>query len=273
MSGRVRRTGSEGQHLSGLSLRLHAVARSLDAQLQELARSYGVEQVELRRSDRRRRSVSAFRENGTLVFSAPSRISATELLELASDLLRRVLAKERAHSTDDELQRRAAALASTYLPSHLPAPASVRWTNARATWGSCVSADRTISISRALMGMPDWVLDYVLVHELAHLLEANHGRRFYELVSRYPRWEQARAFLDGVSWQARSAGAVPSSEDADLAVDGNPPSTSPVEPLSGNLGGSTATPPASSDSGLKHSPGMGVQQVPQPGDLFDFTAD
>ena len=54
-------------------------------------------------------------------------------------------------------------------------PASVRWvTNQNARWGSCTPGDRTIRLSDRLQQMPGWVVDYVLVHELAHLLEAGH---------------------------------------------------------------------------------------------------
>jgi predicted metal-dependent hydrolase len=48
--------------------------------------------------------------------------------------------------------------------------------------------------------MPGWVVDYVLLHELAHLVEASHGPEFWALLAPYPDLARARAFLDGVAW-------------------------------------------------------------------------
>jgi predicted metal-dependent hydrolase len=59
--------------------------------------------------------------------------------------------------------------------------------------------DRTIRLSNRLQGMPSWVVDYVLVHELAHLLVPGHGPDFWALVDVFPRTERARGYLEGVS--------------------------------------------------------------------------
>ena len=83
-------------------------------------------------------------------------------------------------------------------------PASVRWvTNQNARWGSCTPGDRTIRLSDRLQQMPGWVVDYVLVHELAHLLEAGHTPEFWAWVDRYPRAEKAKGYLEGYSTAAR----------------------------------------------------------------------
>lgn len=75
---------------------------------------------------------------------------------------------------------------------------SVTWVdNQRTRWGSCTPADRTIRLSTRLRGMPRWVTDYVILHELAHLIERGHGPRFWALLESYPRTERARGFLDG----------------------------------------------------------------------------
>jgi hypothetical protein len=101
----------------------------------------------------------------------------------------------------------------------LAEPASVRWVdNQHRRWGSCTPADRSIRLSSRLRSMPEYVVDYVLVHELVHLLEPGHGERFWDLVGRYPRAERARGFLEGVE-QASSAGSAAAGEPSGDVVD------------------------------------------------------
>ncbi len=99
---------------------------------------------------------------------------------------------------DTELVARAEWLSEQYLGGRAR-PASVRWvTNQNTRWGSCTPAEGSIRLSHRLKGMPEYVVDYVLVHELAHLLVPGHGRRFWELLEAYPRTERARGYLEGV---------------------------------------------------------------------------
>ena len=62
-------------------------------------------------------------------------------------------------------------------------------------WGSCTYTDGAIRIARRAAELPDWVLDYLIVHELAHLLESDHGPKYHELVNRYPLTERAKGYL------------------------------------------------------------------------------
>jgi len=99
---------------------------------------------------------------------------------------------------DTELAARAEWLSEQYLGARAR-PASVRWvTNQNTRWGSCTPAEGSIRLSHRLKGMPEYVVDYVLLHELAHLLVPGHGRRFWELLEAYPRTERARGYLEGV---------------------------------------------------------------------------
>jgi predicted metal-dependent hydrolase len=159
--------------------------------------------VEVRRSPRRRRTVSAYREGERVVVLIPAQFSRAEEREWVDRMLERLDAREaRNRRTDAELQARAQRLAAEYLPDHSRAgrAVSVRWVrNQNGRWGSCTPADRTIRISHRVQEMPDWVIDYVLLHELAHLVVPSHSTAFWALVARYPRAERARGYLEGVS--------------------------------------------------------------------------
>jgi hypothetical protein len=77
-------------------------------------------------------------------------------------------------------------------------PSSVRWVNnQQARWASCSPASREIRVSNRLRQCPEWVIDAVLVHELAHLQEADHSPPFYEIADRHPRQGESALFLEG----------------------------------------------------------------------------
>lgn len=161
-------------------------------------------EVEIRRSTRRRRTVRAYREGDKTIVLMPAHLTRAQEAEHVRDLLQRLDRREkRAAPSDEALARRATELSDRWLDGRA-VPASVRWvTNQNSRWGSCTSADRSIRLSHRLQGMPDEVVDYVLLHELAHLIEANHSKRFWALLSEFPHAERARGFLDGVLWQQR----------------------------------------------------------------------
>lgn len=165
--------------------------------------------VEVRRSTRRKRTVSAFRENGRLVVAIPARFTRAEEEHWVAEMTRRVLAKERRPASDAELVERAERLAAAYLPRGVR-PRSIRWvTNQGSRWGSCTPSTGVIRISHRLQRMPSWVIDYVVLHELAHLVVGGHGRDFWAIVEAYPRTERARGFLHGVAHQAAGGEDLP----------------------------------------------------------------
>lgn len=159
--------------------------------------------VEVRRSARRQVTVTAFREAGRTVVLIPARMSRTEERRWVEVMLARLTAAEgRRRPSDEVLLRRANTLAARYLGGRA-CPVSVRWADNQITrWGSCTPVDATIRLSTRLRGMPDYVVDYVLLHELAHLLVPGHGEDFWALLAGYPKAERARGYLDGVAHAA-----------------------------------------------------------------------
>ncbi|PZS33484.1 MAG: metal-dependent hydrolase [Pseudonocardiales bacterium] len=159
--------------------------------------------VEVRRSVRRRRTVSAYRDGERIVVLIPARFTRTEEARWVAKMVARLdtgtRPRTRRAGTDAGLLRRAGELSASYLDGRAQ-PASVRWVaNMRTRWASCTPVDRTIRMSDKLRPMPSWVQDYVLLHELTHLLVPGHGPDFWALVGRYPRSERARGYLDGIS--------------------------------------------------------------------------
>lgn len=157
--------------------------------------------VEVRRSRRRKSTVSAYRDGKKTVISIPARFSRAQEHEWVAKMIGKLEEKERRRApSDDELLTRALDLNRKYLGGRAT-PASVRWvTNQDRRWGSCTMPDRTIRISSRVRGLPSWVLDYVLLHELSHILVSGHGPEFWALVDSYPRTERARGFLDGIAF-------------------------------------------------------------------------
>ncbi|MDT0549174.1 M48 metallopeptidase family protein [Streptomyces lonegramiae] len=155
--------------------------------------------VEVRRSTRRRRTVSAYREGDRTIVLIPARMSEAEEQRWVGVMLDKLAAQESKRMLGDaELADRAEWLSEQYLAGRAR-PASVRWvTNQNTRWGSCTPSEGSIRLSHRLQGMPEYVVDYVLVHELAHLLVPGHGRRFWQLLESYPRTERARGYLEGV---------------------------------------------------------------------------
>jgi len=164
----------------------------------------GEPQVVVRRSARRKRTVTAYREREKIVVLIPQRMSKADESRFVSEMVRKVLdreSRERAPAGDRELYRRAMELSERYLAPALgrpPRPTRVGWVrNQQQRWGSCTPSAGTIRLSHRLQPMPAWVVDYVLVHELAHLVHGAHSAEFWALVDRYPDSAKARGYLEG----------------------------------------------------------------------------
>jgi predicted metal-dependent hydrolase len=188
--------------------------------------------VEVRVSKRRKKTAGAHWEGDRIVVVVPAHLRGAERDEMVETLSRRVARhRPHLHASDQELERRAAALGRRHLDS--VTPASIRWSPTQnKRWGSCTIATREIRISERLRVAPTWVLDAVIVHELAHLLEPNHSPRFRELERRYPRRQEADAFLEGYALGLHMPGAGLDDDvedEADATDDGPTPDTPVVD--------------------------------------------
>ncbi len=184
--------------------------------------TYGLPQVdqdvEIRRSRKRVRTVTAWREGGRTVVAIPARFTRAQETEWVRRMLVRLDAQERRRRPSDaELVARAADLSTRYLQGRA-VPTSVRWAdNQGRRWGSCTPADGTIRISDRVRGMPRWVLDYVILHELVHLLHSGHGPEFWSELDAYPRTQRARGFLEGYAYlDERTSGPAPEGAEPDV---------------------------------------------------------
>lgn len=148
-------------------------------------------EVQVVRSTRRHKTVQARVVDGVLRVSIPAAMTAEEEAHWVDEMQRRISKKTLAGQVD--LVDRAAQLADKY---GLPNPESIEWSSRQHTlWGSASIATGRIRISNRLAGYPSWVTGYVIVHELAHLVESHHTDAFWQLVGRYPLTERARGYL------------------------------------------------------------------------------
>jgi predicted metal-dependent hydrolase len=146
-------------------------------------------------SRRRRRTVSARLRSGVLELLVPSWMPHAERQQWAEKMRRRLARRmERSRPSDQRLMERARTLNDRHFAGRL------RWTSIgyadmAHTWGSCTFTVGAIRIAKRAAALPDWVLDYLLVHELAHLEHSEHAAAFHELESRYPLAERAKGYL------------------------------------------------------------------------------
>lgn len=151
--------------------------------------------VRVTTSSRRKKTVSAKIIDGVLDVRTPVGLAPSVRDEHIRDLAKRLTRKRATAGID--LASRARRLATQY---NLPSPSSIEWSSRQNTrWASCTPANGSIRLSDRLTGVPLWVLDYVIVHELAHLVHSNHGAEFHAVVARYPKAERAEGFLEAVA--------------------------------------------------------------------------
>lgn len=183
-----RRTNKRGAHpfqRSGLISRLPALPE-------------GLPEYRVVRKERRKRSISAFRQGGVIEIHIPARLSKRQELELIPEMIEMVLKREaKARKGDDQLLKIALEILERYLPDFYERPTSITWRSMNERWGSCTTVDGTIRISDRLVNAPDYVLNYIIFHELIHLRVHAHDQNFHEYLERYTDQVKAEAFLEG----------------------------------------------------------------------------
>lgn len=149
------------------------------------------------RSKRRKKSSEAVLVGAELRVRIPNHMTRAEEAEIVDYFVEKFEKKYGASRID--LPERAAKLATRY---GLETPSSIKWvSNQKQRWGSCSPDERTIRLSDSLIPYPDWVIDYVIVHELAHLTIPAHNDEFWELVNQYAKTERARGYLIAMAHQ------------------------------------------------------------------------
>jgi len=147
--------------------------------------------VQVVRSKKRKRTVGAQLRGGVLTITIPSWMSKAEEASWTAEMVGRFRRKSVAERVD--LRQRAATLARRY---DLPMARDIKWSDDMTSrWGSCTPTLGTVRLSTRLGPFPDWVIDYVIVHELAHIEVAAHDEAFWRLVARYPKSERAIGYL------------------------------------------------------------------------------
>ena len=148
-------------------------------------------EIQVIRSKRRKKTAEARLRGQVLDIRIPAATSIADEKHFVDHFVSRFERSRRASLID--LEARANRLAAQY---GLPSPTSIRWvSNQNQRWGSCTPTYGTIRLSNRMAGFPHWVIDYVIVHELAHLAEHGHGRAFWALVEPFPYVERARGYL------------------------------------------------------------------------------
>jgi len=154
-------------------------------------------EVKIIRSSRRKRTVSARMDEDILIVSAPALLSEARLEKIIVDFKFKFQKKKIKEELDRKelLAHIAVRINEKYFANKLKINSIEYVTGQDSKFGCCNFCSADIRISHRVGLMPDWVRDYVLIHEMAHLIEPNHSKSFWDIVSRYELAERARGYL------------------------------------------------------------------------------
>lgn len=154
-------------------------------------------QIIIIRSQRRKKTIQTKYVEGHLWVYLPIGMSPKEEKKWINRMVKKNekwKRKQALKNSDCGLMKRAQKLNNDFFDGHLVF--SIKFvTNQNSRFGSCNSIDRTIRISERVITMPLWVQDYIIIHELAHLIYPNHSKKFWEKVDRFRYAERAKGYL------------------------------------------------------------------------------
>jgi len=168
-------------------------------------------EIKITRSIRRRRTISARLVNNTLLVNAPAMLSEERLEKAVTHFKSRFEKKIIKEELDKKqnLSLIAAGLNEKYFGNRLKVNSIEYASDQASKFGCCNYRRGHIRISHRVGLMPDWVRDYVIIHEMAHLIEPNHSRAFWEIVYRYKLTERARGYLMAAGLNAEDGPVSP----------------------------------------------------------------
>ncbi len=154
-------------------------------------------EIKVIRSPDRKKTIQAKLIGETIVIYLPCGMHREEERKIIERMKKKIENKrlKRNINKDDYLIKRFAEFNNRYFQEALRVNSIEFVTNQESRRGSCTPANGTIRLSHKLLDMPKWVLDYVLMHEMSHLLHPDHSKAFWEKVSEYKYAERARGFL------------------------------------------------------------------------------
>lgn len=154
-------------------------------------------EVRVIRSPNRKKTIQARLVGETLEVHLPLGMTVEEeekhIREMKDRIEKRRLKNE--INKDDYLKKRFNELNREHFQGKLRINSIEFVTNQKKRRGSCTPSNGTIRLSHRLLEMPKWVLDYVIMHEMTHLVHPDHSRAFWSKVGEFKYTERARGFL------------------------------------------------------------------------------
>jgi predicted metal-dependent hydrolase len=154
-------------------------------------------EVKVVRSPNRKKTIQAKIVGETLVVHLPLGMHSEDERKIIEEMKEKIEKKKQKKqiNKDDYLIKRFNEFNHQYFQGKLKVNSIQFVTNQEWVRGSCTPNKCTIRLSHKLLEMPKWVLDYVIMHEMTHLVHPNHSKEFWAKVGDYKYTERARGFL------------------------------------------------------------------------------